>query len=61
MITKEKLKKEIDKLPSGKYDEAYKLLSLLKDKKKVSKNIKLKTVDLGGYFDNKDIRKLAYE
>lgn len=34
MVTKEKLKKEIDKLPSEKYNEAYRLLSLLKDKKK---------------------------
>jgi len=60
MITKEKLKKEIDKLPKDKYDKVYKLLSLFSKQKKQKKNINIKSFDLGGYLDNKNVRKFAY-
>jgi hypothetical protein len=58
MTTKEKKLKLIDNLPDEKIKEVYKLLNSIKVKKK---NVKrLKTLNLGGKFDNMDIRKTAY-
>lgn len=59
MTTKEKLLKVIDNLPDEKIKEVYKLLNSIKGNKK---NVKrLKTFNLGGKYDNIDIRKAAYE
>jgi len=59
MTTKEKLLKVIDNLPDEKIKEVYKLLNSIKVNKKNVKS--LKTFDLGGKYDNVDIRKFAYE
>jgi len=59
MNTKEKIKEKIDQLPEEKLQEidAY-LDRLLKGKKRTDG---LPTFNLGGKFDNMDIRKEAYE
>jgi hypothetical protein len=59
MTTKEKLLKAIDNLPDEKIKEVYKLLNSLKVNKKDVK--RLKTFNLGGKFDNMNVRKAAYE
>ncbi|MBV6477576.1 MAG: hypothetical protein HGGPFJEG_00315 [Ignavibacteria bacterium] len=59
MTTKEKLIREINKLPEKKVEEVYKLLSSIVNKK--DKKVKLKTYKLGGKFDNVSVRELAYE
>jgi hypothetical protein len=59
MTTKENLLKVINNLPDEKIKEAYKLLNSLKVNKKNVKS--LKTFNLGGKYDNIDIRKVAYE
>ena len=59
MTTKEKLLKVIDCLPDEKIKEIYKLLNSIKENKKNVKS--LKTFNLGGKYDNIDIRKAAYE
>ncbi len=59
MTTIEKLIKEIDKLSDDKIEAIYKLLNNIKAAR--SKEKKLKTYELGGKFDNLDIRKIAYE
>lgn len=61
MITKEKLKQEIDKLPSDKLDTAYKLLKALENKKNKKNKINLLSHHLQGQYDKIDIRKASYE
>ena len=51
--------KVIDSLPDDKIEEIYKLLNSIKENKKNVKS--LKTFNLGGKYDNIDIRKAAYE
>ena len=58
LITKEILKKEIDKLPVDKLEKAYKLLSTIRNKKPNGK--KIATFKLGGKYDNMNIREYAY-
>lgn len=60
MATKEEVKMQIDLLPDDLIDKVYELLlGLKKQKRKTLKNWKLR--DFKGEFDNKDIRKEAYE
>ncbi len=59
MITKEKVKKEIDKMPDDLVQEVYEFISNIKTTK-IRKG-KLHTYKLKGKFDNLDIRESAYE
>ena len=59
MITKEKVKKEIDKMPDDLVQEVYKFISNIKTTK-IRKG-KLRTYRLKGKFDNLAIRESAYE
>ena len=59
MITKEKVKKEIDKMPDDLVQEVYKFISNIKTTK-IGKG-KLHTYRLKGKFDNLAIRESAYE
>ncbi len=56
-ITKEILKKEIDKLPNGMVEKVYKIIDNLK-KPKARKKKKV-TFKLGGQYDNVNIREIA--
>jgi hypothetical protein len=57
MITKEQLKKEIDKVPENLLDEVYSSLKKIVYKRKK----KITSRDFHGKFDHSDIRKAAYE
>lgn len=59
MSTKEKIKKEIDKLPTELLDKVSAYIDTLKtvEPKKKSKH----TVHLKGQFDNVNVRQKAYE
>ncbi len=59
MITKEKVKKEIDKMPDDFIQEVYEVIRNIKTTK-IRKG-KLHTYRLKGKFDNLDIRESAYE
>ena len=59
MIIKEKVKKEIDKMPDDLVQEVYKFISNIK-RTKIRKG-KLHTYRLKGKFDNLAIRESAYE
>ena len=59
MITKEKIKKEIDKMPNELIEKVYRYISGLKSKKPKKK--KLHTYNLRGQFDNANVRERAYE
>lgn len=59
MITKEKIKKEIDKMPDDVMQEVYEFINNIKTTKK--RKMKLHTFRLKGKFDNLDIRESAYE
>ena len=60
MITKEELKKEVDKLPENLLDEVYALLKqLMKDDKQGA--VQFKNRDFKGKLDHEDVRKIAYE
>ena len=60
MITKEELKKEVDKLPENLLDEVYALLKeLMKDDKQSA--VQFKNRDFKGKLDQEDVRKIAYE
>ncbi len=59
MITKEKVKKEIDKMPDDLVQEVYEFISNIITTK-IRKG-KLHTYRLKGKFDNLDIRESAYE
>ncbi len=58
MTTKEKLKEEIDCLPSNLVEEVYQFISSIKMEKKTKRFHSFK---LKGQFDKIDIRKEAYE
>lgn len=59
MITKEKVKKEIDRLSDTELEKVYLYLSSLRKKKKPKPNIR--SLKLKGKLDNEDLRTLAYE
>ncbi|MFY8037845.1 MAG: hypothetical protein ACOVMQ_11790 [Cyclobacteriaceae bacterium] len=60
MITKEEIKKEVDKLPDNLLDEVYKLLrSLSTEQSSVPKQWTER--DFNGKFDQLDVRSSAYE
>jgi len=59
MITKEKVKKEIDQLSDTDLAKVYLYLSSLKKKKKSPLNIR--SLKLEGKLDSKDLRSIAYE
>jgi hypothetical protein len=59
MITKEKVKKEIDKMPDDLVQEVYEFISNIITTK--TRKGKLHTYKLKGKFDNLDIRESAYE
>ena len=59
MITKEELKKQVDKLPENMLDEVYVLLKQIIGSKKVGKGITRR--NFNGKLDNTEIRKAAYE
>jgi hypothetical protein len=59
MTTRERIKKEIDKMPNDILEKVYKYISSLKTKT-THKN-KIHTFNLKGQLDNINIRERAYE
>ncbi len=59
MITKEKIKKEIDRLPDTELKKVYLYLSSLNKAKKIKPNIR--SLKLGGKLDDQDLRSVVYE
>ena len=59
MITKEKVKKEIDKLSDTEVEKVYLYLSSLRKTKILPPNIR--SLKLKGKLDGKNLRSLAYE
>lgn len=59
MITKEKVKKEIDRLSDTELEKVYLYLSSLNKTKKVKPNIR--SLKLDGKLDDQNLRSLAYE
>ena len=60
MVTKEEIKKEVDKLPENMLDEVYKLLrSLSIDSSPVPRQWTVR--NFKGKFDQLDVRNSAYE
>lgn len=59
MITKEKVKKEIDRLSEVELEKVYLYLSSLTKGKKKKANIR--SLKLDGKLDSKDPRSVAYE
>ncbi|MGF1671736.1 MAG: hypothetical protein ACFCU6_14925 [Balneolaceae bacterium] len=59
MITKEKVKKEIDRLSDTELEKVYLYLSSLRKTKKSRPNIR--SLKLKGKLDEQDLRSLAYE
>ena len=59
MITKEKVKKEIDKLSDTEVEKVYLYLSSLRKTKLSPLNIR--SLKLKGKLDGEDLRSLAYE
>lgn len=60
MVTKEELKKEVDKLPENLLETVYTLLkNLTQTPKKEEKNLTYR--DFHGTLDHTDIRTAAYE
>ena len=59
MITKEKVKKEIDNLSDMEVEKVYLYLSSLKKTKTTPPNIR--SLKLKGKLDGDDLRSLAYE
>jgi ribosomal protein L20A (L18A) len=59
MITKEKVKKEIDRLSDTELEKVYLYLSSLNKMKKTKLNIR--SLKLKGKLDNKNLRSVAYE
>ncbi|MEK6783608.1 MAG: hypothetical protein AABY93_18035 [Bacteroidota bacterium] len=60
MVTKEVLKREVDKLPESLLEEVYSLLKRVVERRK-EKKVKVTLHDFKGQLDNKDFRKEAYE
>lgn len=59
MITKEEIKKEVDKLPEGLLEEVYAILKRITERKQLTR--KLTPRDFRGQFDKSFKRKIAYE
>ena len=59
MTTKEKVKKEIDKMPNDLLEKVYKYINSLRTKTIHTK--KIHTYNLKGQLDNVNIRERAYE
>ncbi len=59
MTTKEKVKKEIDKMPADLLDRVYKYITSLKTKGYQKK--KIRTFNLKGQLDDLNVREKAYE
>ncbi len=59
MTTKEKVKRELDKMPDDLVEKVYIFIGTIKSKKKVKKRIH--TFNLNGTFDHQNIRAAAYE
>ncbi len=59
MTTKEKVKKEIDKMPNDTLEKVSRYINSLKTKTTQKK--KIRTFDLKGQLDNVNIRERAYE
>ena len=59
MNTKEKVKKEIDKMPEDLLEQVYTFINSIKSKK--TRRKKLHTFKLKGMFDDVNIREKAYE
>ena len=59
MTTKEKIKKEIDKMPNDILEKVYKYINSLRTKTPQKK--KIHTYNLNGELDNINIRERAYE
>jgi hypothetical protein len=59
MTTKEKVKKEIDKLPNDLTEKVYRYINSLRGKTK--RRRKIHTFNLKGQLDNVNIRERAYE
>jgi len=59
MITKEKVKKEIDQLSDTELEKVYLYLSSLKKTEK--KRGKIRSLKLKGKLDNQNLRSVAYE
>ena len=59
MTTKEKLKKEIDRLNDDLIEDIYRIINNLKRKR--TKKREIRTYKLGGIFDDLNIRQEAYE
>lgn len=59
MTTKDKIKREIDKLPENELSKLYLYLHTLNRDKKPKPNIR--SLKLKGKLDHKDIRSVSYE
>lgn len=59
MVTKEKIKKEIDKLSETEAEKVYLHVESLKKTKR--HKLLIPTLKLGGKLDKEDLRSLAYE
>jgi len=59
MVTKEKLKKEIDKLPQNLLGQVYQFINSMKEKKRTKNRIR--AFKLKGQFDDINIREKAYD
>jgi hypothetical protein len=59
MITKEELKKEVDRLPENLLEEVYSLLKRLTQAKKTP--LPLTVRNFKGKLDHSDLRKSSYE
>ncbi|TVM00423.1 MAG: hypothetical protein CV087_13725 [Candidatus Brocadia sp. WS118] len=59
MVTKEKLKKEIDKLPQDLLKQVYQFIHSKKGKTR--KKNRIRSFNLKGQFDDINIRENAYE
>ncbi len=59
MISKEKVKEEIEKMPDDLVEEVYRFINTIKITK--IRKRKIHTFHLKGRFDNLNIRKKAYE
>ena len=59
MITKERVKKEIDKMPNDLLEKVYSYINSLKSKTKTKR--KIHTFNLKGELDNINVREKSYE
>ncbi len=59
MTTKERVKKEIDRMPNDLIEKVYKYITSLEAKKAGKKRIR--TFNLKGQLDNVNVRERAYE